>query len=387
MEQPYFFTLSEELLQLRDMVRELVKREVIPARAELDEKEEFPVKILEKIKEAGLFAALYPEEFGGLGLGMMGSVVMSEEMAYGCLGVGTTVFASRLGSLPIDIGGSQEQKERWLPPLAAGDKLGAFGLSEPNAGSDVPGMQMTAVKKGDRYILNGTKQWISNGGQADIYTVFASTNKNRGPRGISCFVVEKGTAGFSFGKKENKLGIRASETRQLIFEDCEVPEENLIGKQDHGFLIALNTLNLSRISVGASGVGLAQGAFDEAMRYAKMREQFGQKIASFQVIQHMFADMAMKIEAGRLLTYKAAAMADAGTRDMPMYSAMSKAFTAEAAMEIATQAVQVLGGYGYVKEYPVEKYFRDAKILQIYEGTTQVQKNEIAAGLIKNASR
>ncbi len=387
MEQSNFQTFTEDQLQLRDLVREIVVKEVIPVRIELDEKEEFPTAILEKIKEAGLFAAVYDEAYGGLGMGMMGSVILSEELAYGCLGIATTVLASRLGALPIDIAGTEEQKNRWLPLMASGEKLGAFGLSEPGAGSDVPGMKTTAVKKGDKYILNGTKQWISNAGQADIYTVFALTNKNRGTRGISCFVVEKGTPGFSFGKKENKLGIRSSETRQLIFEDCEVPQENLIGDLDKGFLVALKTLNISRISVAAAGVGLASGAMDEAIKYARQREQFGQKIASFQVIQHMFADMGMKIEAGRLLTYKAAAMVDQGHRDMAMYSAMAKAYTADAAMEITTNAVQILGGYGYVKDYPVEKYFRDAKILQIYEGTSQIQKNEIAAGLIKNAAR
>lgn len=387
MEQPYFVSLTEEQLQLRELAREIVEKEIIPVRTELDEKEEFPFGIMQKIKEAGLFAALYDERYGGLGMGMMGNAILSEELGYGCLGVGTTVFASRLGALPIEIGGSEDQKEKWLPMFASGDKLGAFGLSEPDAGSDVPSISTSAEKKGDRYVLNGTKQWISNAGQADIYTVFASTNKNRGTRGISCFVVEKGTPGFSFGKKENKLGIRSSETRQLIFENCEIPAENLIGEQDKGFAIALRTLNISRISVAASAVGLSQGAFDEAIKYARQREQFGQKIASFQVIQHMLADMAMKIEAGRMLTYKAAAMVDQKHRDMAMYSAMAKAYTAEAAMEISTNAVQILGGYGYVKDYPVEKYFRDAKILQIYEGTTQIQKNEIAAGLIKAAAR
>lgn len=384
---PENYQLSEDLIQLRDLVREMVQNEVVPVRTELDEKEEFPTEILEKFKQAGLFAALYDEKYGGLGLGMMGTVLLSEEIAYGCLGVSTSVFASRLGSLPIDIGGSQEQKDKWLPRFASGEVLGAFGLSEPSAGSDVPSMQTTAVKKGDKYILNGTKQWISNAGQADVYTVFAITNKNRGTRGISCFVVEKGTPGFTFGKKENKLGIRASETRQLIFQDCEVPEENLLGEVDRGFMIALKTLNVSRIAVAASGVGVARGAFDAAIQYARQREQFGQKIANFQVIGHMFADMAMKIESGRLLTYRAAGMVDEESKDMPLYSAMAKAYTADAAMQITTDAVQILGGYGYVKEYPVEKFFRDAKILQIYEGTSQVQKNEIAAGLIKAAAR
>lgn len=387
MDTPVIRPFTEEQIELRNLVREIVKNEVIPVRTELDEKEEFPTDIVASITEAGLFATMYEEKYGGLGMGMMSSVILSEELGYGCLGVATTVLASRLGSLPIDIGGTEEQKERWLPQMASGEKLGAFGLSEPGAGSDVPGMQTTAVKKGDRWVLNGTKQWISNAGQADIYTVFAVTNKNRGTRGISCFVVEKGTPGFSFGKKENKLGIRSSETRQLIFEDCEIPEENLLGVQDRGFMIALKTLNISRISVAAAGVGLGQAALDASLEYARQREQFGQKISSFQALQHMMADMAMKIEAGRLITYRAAQMMDDKHPDMPLHSAMAKAYTADAAMEITTNAVQIFGGYGFVKEYPVEKFFRDAKILQIYEGTSQIQRNEIAAGLIKQSAK
>lgn len=384
---PVTLELSEELEQLRDLVREIVQKEVVPARMELDEKEEFPHAILAKFREAGLFNALFDEEYGGLGLGMMGNVVLSEEVAYGCLGVGTTIFATKLGALPIEIGGTKEQKEKYLPPLASGEKLAAFGLTEPGAGSDVPALSTSAVKKGDRYILNGTKQWISNGGQADTYTVFAVTNKERGPRGVSSFIVEKGMPGFSFGKKENKLGIRSSETRQLIFEDCEVPAENLIGlKENVGFIHAVRTLNLSRPVVASLAVGTAQGAFDAAIQYAREREQFGVKIASFQVIQHMLADMAMKIEAARLLAYRAGALAESGHKDLPKFSAMAKAYAADMAMEVTTNAVQIFGGYGYVKEYPVEKYFRDAKILQIYEGTSQIQRNEIAAGLIKEAA-
>jgi len=251
----------------------------------------------------------------------------------------------------------------------------------------VPALSTTAIKKGDKYVLNGTKQWISGAGQADVYTVFALTAKDRGPRGISCFIVEKGWKGFSFGKKEDKLGIRCSETRQLIFEDCEVPEENIIsGKENNGFLHALKTLNLSRPAVAAQAVGTGQGAFDCAIQYAREREQFGVKIATFQAIQHMLADMAIRIEGARLLTYKAAALAEAGHKDTAKFSAMAKCYAADSAMAIATDAVQIYGGYGYTKEYPVEKYFRDAKILQIYEGTSQIQKNEIAAGLIKEAA-
>ncbi|MBX7058433.1 MAG: acyl-CoA dehydrogenase family protein [Leptospirales bacterium] len=380
-------SLTEEEIQLRDLVREVVKNEVVPTRMELDEKNEYPHKVFAKFREAGIFGALFEEEYGGLGMGLMASIIVAEEVAYGCLGIGTALLATKLGALPIEVGGTPEQKKNWLSPLASGEKLAAFGLTEPNAGSDVPALRTTAVKKGDKYILNGTKQWISGAGQADLYTVFALTNKDRGPRGVSCIVVEKGTPGFSFGKKEDKLGIRCSETRQLIFEDCEVPASNLVGGSENvGFLHALKTLNLSRPAVAASAVGTAQGAFDCAIQYAREREQFGVKIASFQAIQHMLADMAMKIEASRLLTYKAAKLCMMGAKDTAKFSAMAKCFAADSAMEIATNAVQIFGGYGYTKEYPAEKYFRDAKILQIYEGTSQIQRNEIAAGLIKEAA-
>ncbi|MCB1316716.1 MAG: acyl-CoA dehydrogenase family protein [Leptospiraceae bacterium] len=380
-------SLNEDELQLQELVRDVVKNEVVPVRTELDEKNEYPKKVFEKFKQAGIFGALFEEEFGGLGMGLMASIIVAEEVAYGCLGVGTAMLATKLGALPIEVGATPEQKKKWLPPLASGDQICAFGLTEPGAGSDVPALRTTAVKKGDKYILNGTKQWISGAGQADIYTVFAMTNKERGTRGISCFAVEKDTPGFSFGKKEDKLGIRCSETRQLIFEDCEVPAENLVGgAENQGFLHALKTLNLSRPAVAASAVGLGQAALDAAIQYAREREQFGVKIATFQAIQHMLADMAMRVEAGRLLTYKAAKLAIMGDRNTAKFSAMAKCYAADSAMAVATDAIQIYGGYGYTKEYPVEKMFRDAKILQIYEGTSQIQKNEIAAGLIKEAA-
>ncbi|MBI41703.1 MAG: acyl-CoA dehydrogenase [Leptospiraceae bacterium] len=379
--------LTEDQAMLRDLVRDVVKNEVVPVRMELDEKNEYPHKVLEKFKEAGLFQAMYEEDYGGMGMGMMGNIILAEEIARGCLGVGTAFLATKLGSLPIEVGATPEQKTKYLTKLAAGEMIAAFGLTEPGAGSDVPALSTTAVKKGDKYILNGTKQWISGAGQADVYTVFALTDKNRGPRGISCFIVEKDTPGFSFGKKEDKLGIRCSETRQLIFEDCEVPAENIVGgRENNGFLHALKTLNLSRPAVAASAVGCAQGAYEAAIQYAREREQFGVKIATFQAIQHMLADMAMAIEASRLLTYKSAQLAEIGHKDTAKFSAMAKCFAADTAMKVATDGVQIHGGYGYVKEYPAEKFFRDAKILQIYEGTSQIQKNEIAAGLVKEAA-
>lgn len=382
-----FLTLTEEQMQLKELAHEIVEKEVVPARAKLDENNEFPTEVLKKFKEAGLYGAMFDEQYGGLGLGSVGEIVLVEEIARGCLGIGTAFFASKLGTLPILQGATEEQKMKWLPQVASGDRAAAFGLTEPNAGSDVPALSTTAVKKGDKYILNGTKQWISGAGQAEIYTVFAVTNKNRGTRGLSCFIVEKDTPGFSFGKKEDKLGIRCSETRQLIFEDCEVPAENLIGGvENNGFIIALRSLNQSRPGVAASAVGLARGAYEYAIAYAREREQFGKKISNFQAIQHMLADMAIKVENARLLTFKAAYLSATGDKSLAKFSAMAKCYSADIAMEVATDAVQIYGGYGYTKEYPVEKYFRDAKILQIYEGTSQIQKNEIAAWLIKEAA-
>ncbi len=380
-------SLSEEERQVQELVREVSRKEILPVRMELDEKSAYPHEVIEKFRQAGIFSAMFAEKYGGLGMGNMGSIIVAEEIAAACLGVATAIFAVKLGAIPIEMGGTEEQKERWLTPLSTGEKLAAFALSEPSAGSDVPAMHTTAVKKGDRYLLNGTKQWISNGGQADFYTVFCMTNKERGPRGISCLIVEKGSPGFSYGKKEDKLGIRCSETRQLIFEDCEVPEENLVGGQENqGFIQAVKSLNYSRPGVAASAVGLAQGAFDCAIHYAREREQFGVKISSFQAIQHMLADMAMKIEASRLLTYKASRLADQESPALAKFSAMAKCFAADSAMAVATDAVQIFGGYGFTKEYPAEKYFRDAKVLQIYEGTSQIQKNEIASWLIKESA-
>jgi alkylation response protein AidB-like acyl-CoA dehydrogenase len=378
---------TDEEMQLRDLVRDIVKNEVVPRALELDEKNEYPTEILQKFRDAGLFGAMFTEEWGGLGIGDMAWIILSEEIAYGCLGVNTAFLATKLGALPLEVGGTKEQKEKWLTQLASGNKTCAFGLTEPGAGSDVPALRTVAEKKGDRYILNGTKQWISGAGQADIYTVFALTAKDRGPRGMSCFVLEKGMKGFTFGKKEDKLGIRCSETRQLILEDVEVPEENLIGGiENTAFLYALKTLNASRPAVAASAVGVGQAAFDYAIQYARQREQFGVKIASFQAIQHMLADMAMRVEASRLLTYKAGKAVAQNHKDQARFSAMAKCYAADTAMAVATDAIQIYGGYGYTKEYPVEKIFRDAKILQIYEGTSQIQRNEIAAGLIKEAA-
>ena len=288
--------------------------------------------------------------------------------------------------IPINIGGNDEQKKRFLPQLASGEKLAAFGLTEAEAGSDVGGIRTTAVKDGDHYIINGTKQWITNGGEAEIYTVVAMTDKSRGARGASTFVVEKGTPGFTFGKKEKKLGIRASATNELIFTDCKIPKENILGKEGMGFLVAMKTFDMSRPGVAAQAVGIAQGAIDLAVKYAREREQFGKPISSFQGIQFMLADMATQTEAARALIYATARMVDNGKAKIAKESAMAKLFASDVAMKVTTDAVQIFGGYGYMRDYPIEKFMRDAKITQIYEGTNQIQRGVIAANMIKESA-
>jgi alkylation response protein AidB-like acyl-CoA dehydrogenase len=381
------FNLSDELIEIGELIREICEKEIVPRRAELDEKEEYPFEIFAKFKEAGLPAIMYDAEYGGMGVGLFAAIVFSEIVSEYCLGVNTAISATKLGALPIEHGGTEEQKKKYLTAFASGEKIGAFALTEPNAGSDVPNLSTIAVKKGDRYILNGTKQWISNAGIADVYTVFALTDKSKGPRGMSCFIVEKGTKGLSFGKLEQKMGIRCSHTRQVILEDVEVPEENLVGlKPNRGFIHAFQTLSSSRPAVAASAVGLATGAYKEAVKYARQREQFGKKIINFQVVQHMLADMATRIEQARLLTYRAAKYAMAGHPEAAKYSAMAKYAASETAVAVVNDALQLHGGYGFTKDYPIEKMYRDAKILTIYEGTSQIQKNEIGAYIIKEAA-
>ena len=379
--------VGEEHYELMETAWQLVENEIIPQRMRLDENNEFPREIFNKFREVGLFSALFDEEYEGLGLGFQATILLSEILAYGCLGVSTAFFAHKLGATPIEVGATPEQKKKWLTNMSDGSKIGAFALSEPDSGSDVPAMRCTAVRDGNDYIINGTKAWISNGGEADYYTVFCKTAPNRGTRGISCILVEKGTAGFSFGKKEDKLGIRCSSTCHLIFEDCRVPVENLVGGvENRGFVHAFQTLVISRPGIAAAALGLMESAFDEAVAYARKREQFGVPVSSFQSIQHMLADMAMLIESTRLLTDAAAQKVIDGAKDAPKFSAMAKCYGSDSAMKVATDAVQIFGGYGYTKEYPVEKCFRDAKILQIYEGTSQIQKNEIASWVIKESA-
>lgn len=300
--------------------------------------------------------------------------------------MGTAFSANFLGVYPIIISGSEEMKAKYLPEVASGSKFGAFGLTEANAGSDASGIQTTAVLDGDHWVLNGTKQWITNGGEAQIYSVVAITDRSRGPRGASMFVVEEGDPGFSCGPKEKKMGIRASSTTELIFKDCRIPKDRIIGRPGTGFITVMKTLDLSRPGIAALGVGLAQGALDVAVTYAKQRHQFGKPIIAFQAVQHMLADMAIGVESARALVYAAAKHIDAHPKDMSKASSLCKVYATDVAMKVATDAVQVLGGYGYMSEYPVEKMMRDAKILQIYEGTNQIQRNVIGQELNKEYS-
>lgn len=382
----YYLTEEQKLLQ--ELAYEIVRERIRPVRAELDEKEEFPWAIMKDLAQADLFGIWIPEEYGGLGMGILENCLVVEQLARGCIGVATTFAASGLGAYPIILFGSDELKRKYLPPIARGEKLAAFALTEPGAGSDVSAIRTRAVRVGDEYILNGTKQWITNGGEADIYSVFAITDPSKGPRGASCFVVEKGDPGFSFGKKEQKLGIRASATRELIFNDCRIPRSRLIGREGLGFIIAMKTFDKSRPGIGALGVGLAQEALDISVEYARKRIQFGKPIISFQVIQHKLADMATKIEAARALIYSAARYLDGGDRpDASKIAAMCKIFASDIAVQVALEAVQILGGYGYMRDYPVEKLLRDSKILQIYEGTNEIQRNIIGQELNKEYGR
>lgn len=381
------YFLSEEQIMLKELVRQIAEEKVLPVRAELDEKEEFPRDIMKILADADLFGLFVPEEYGGLGKGCLELCIAVEELSRVCLGISTTYAANALGTYPIILFGNEEQKKKYLSDIASGKKLVAFGLTEPNAGSDAGGIQTSAKLDGAEYVINGTKQWITNGGEADIYTIIAMTDRTKGARGASTFIVEKGTPGFSFGKKEKKMGIRASVTRELIFDNCRIPKENILGREGMGFIVAMKTLDNSRVGVGAQGVGVAQGAFEEAVKFARQRVQFGHPIISFQAIQHMLADMATEIEAARSLVYSVARYIDSGAKDISKASAMAKLFATDMAMKVTINAVQVMGGSGYMREYPVEKMMRDAKILQIYEGTNQIQRNIIGQAIIKESAK
>jgi alkylation response protein AidB-like acyl-CoA dehydrogenase len=379
------YLLTPEQKMIQDLARKVAEEKMLPVRTELDEKEEFPWEIIKISAEAGLMGVSMPEEYEGFGGGILEYCLVAEELSRVCLGIATSVVASGLGAMPILLFGGPLQKKKYLPDIAKGRKLAAFGLTEADAGSDAGAIRTTAIRKGNGYVLNGTKQWITNGGEAEIYSIIAMTDRSKGPRGASAIIVEKGTSGFEFGKKEKKMGIRASATRELIFRDCYVPQENLIGKEGMGFIVTMRTFDRTRPGVGAQGVGLAQGALDEAICYAREREQFGKKIISFQAIQHLLADMATQVEAARALVYAIARYIDQSEipKEISKVSGMAKVFASDVAMKVTTDAVQVFGGYGYMREYPVEKMMRDAKILQIYEGTNQIQRNIIGLELSK----
>lgn len=380
------YLLTEEQKMVKDLARKISEEKILPVRAELDEKGEFPWEIMKIFAESDLCGLYLPEKYGGFGGGVLEFCLATEEVSRICGGVGVTFAASGLGATPILLFGTEEQKQKYLPDVASGKNLAAFGLTEANAGSDAAGVETTAKKEGDHYVLNGTKQWITNGGEAETYVVIAMTNKAKGSRGASAFIVEKGTPGFTFGKKENKMGIRCSATRELVFQDCKIPKENLLGKEGMGFIVAMKTLDMTRPGIGAQAVGIAQGALDESLKYARERVQFGKSIASLQAVQHLLADMATQIEAARALVIATARMIDSGKKNFTKESSMSKLIASDVAMKVTTEAVQILGGYGYMKEYPVEKMMRDAKITQIYEGTNQIQRNQIALSLIKESA-
>ncbi len=381
------YFLTEEQQMMVELARKIAQEKIKPVREHYDETEEFPWPIVKELAAADLCGVYIPQEYGGFGGGVFSLVLVVEELCKVDGGISLALAATALGTFPILLSANEEQKRKYLPDIASGKKLAAFGLTEPEAGSDATAMRTTARKEGDFYILNGTKCFITNAGEAETYTVFAKTNPDRGARGISCFIVEKGTPGFEFGKKEKKMGIRASVTRELIFNNCKIPKENLVGKEGHGLIIAQSTLDASRPGVAAQALGIAAGALDEATNYARTRVQFGQPIASFQAIQHMLADMATEVEAARCLVYQTARMMDANSgKRTTKESAMAKLYASEVAMKVTTNAVQIFGGYGYIREYPVEKMMRDAKITTLYEGTSQIQKNEIALNLIKEAA-
>lgn len=377
------FSLTKEQDFVRKMVREFAETDVKPIAAEIDVTERFPMENVEKMAKYHMMGIPFPVELGGAGGDNLSYAIAVEELSRVCGSTGVILSAhTSLGASPIYAFGTPAQKEKYLVPLAKGEKLGAFGLTEPNAGTDAAGQQTTAVLDGDNYILNGSKIFITNGGVADIFIVFAMTDKSKGTKGISAFIVEKNFPGFSIGKVEEKLGIRASSTTELIFENCIVPKENLLGKEGQGFRVAMNTLDGGRIGIAAQALGIAQGALDEAVAYMKERKQFGKPLAAFQGLQWMIADMDVKVQAARLLVYKAAYNKDNGL-SYSLEAARAKLYASEVAMEVTTKAVQIFGGYGYTKEYPVERMMRDAKITEIYEGTSEVQRMVISANVLK----
>jgi acyl-CoA dehydrogenase len=376
------FRLSDEQLALQETARRFAQEEIAPAAAELDQTAEFPREIIRKAWELGLASTCIPQEYGGVGLPILEACIAVEELAWGCSGVTTSTMCNDLGLMPIIIGGTEDQKKEWLEPCATDFRLASFCLSEPNAGSDVAGLQLLAERDGDGYVLNGTKCWITNGGHADLYTVFATMDRSTRHAGVCAFVVPRDTPGLEPGKKEDKMGQRASDTCVVHFDNVKVSASQRLGAEGEGFKIAMQTLDRTRPSIGALAVGIARRALYESVEYAKERKAFGFPIGDFQAVQFMLADMAKGIEAARLLTHQSAWMVDAGMRASKQ-SSFAKCFATDMAMEATTDAVQVFGGNGYTKEYPVEKLMRDAKLMQIYEGTNQIQRLVIAREVMK----
>jgi len=376
------FALTDEQRMIRDLARKVAREKIVRWAAEVDEQERYPTESLEAIKEAGLYGISVPEEYGGSDMGCLALALVCEEIAWACAATATQYLDQPLGGLPILYFGTAEQKEKYLPRLASGELLAAYSLSEPEAGSDAAGLRTTAVRRGDHYVLNGSKQWCTNGDHAGVLTVFATVDRAKRAKGITAFLIEPDMPGFAVGKKERKMGIRGSPTVALHFTDCRVPVEQRLGEEGEGFTIAMATLDVTRPATGSMAVGIAQAALDAAVGYARERKQFGQRIGDFQGIQFMLADMAIQVHAARLMVQHAARQVDGGIRGNSYEASMAKCWAGDAAMKVATDAVQVFGGYGYTREFPVERFMRDAKIMQIYEGTNQIQRLIIARELL-----
>ncbi|MFC1971965.1 acyl-CoA dehydrogenase family protein [Chloroflexota bacterium] len=381
------YFLNEQQKEIKSLARRIAEERILPVRAELDENEEFPWAIVKDLADSDMFRVFVPEEYEGLGGGCLELCLVMEELSRVCSGVALGYAATALGSYSLVEYGTEEQKKQYLPLIASGEKLTAFALTESTAGSDATNIKTTAVPEGDNYVINGTKQFITNGGDAELYTVVALTNPGKGIRGASTFLVEKDTPGFSFGKKEKKMGVRASSTSELVFRNCVVPKENMIGREGMGFPMVMRLLDRSRPGVGAQAVGIAQGALEAAVDYARERVQFEHPIIALQAVQQILADMAIAVEAARLLVYGVARTIDSGAKSFTEESAIAKVFASDMAMKVTTDAVQVMGGAGYMKDYPVEKMMRDAKITQIYEGSNQTLRTAITFELRKRKGR
>src|SRR5436853_343902 len=376
------FYLTDDQRMTRDLARKIARERIAPHAAHYDETETYPEESIKAIVEAGLYAIWVPEAYGGSNMGCLALSLVTEEIAWACAASATQYLDQPLGGIPILLAGTDAQKTKYLPRLASGELLAAYSLSEPGAGSDAAALTTTAVRRGDAYVLNGAKQWCTNGDHADVICVFATVDRSKRAAGVTAFLVEKDASGFSVGKKERKMGIRGSPTVALHFNDCVIPAEQRLGEEGEGFKIAMRTLDMTRPATGAMAVGIGQAALDAATAYAKERQQFGQPIAAFQGIQFMLADMAMQVHAARLMVHHAARQVDAGIRGNTYEASMAKCWAGDAAMKVATDAVQIFGGYGYTREFPVERYMRDAKIMQIYEGTNQIQRMIIAKELL-----